>query len=101
MLNSFVKSYIIDRAADAALSSGGVSGVVVNIGGDLVVRGNLTEPVHVSNPLFRCGKQPAHRRSAGSGPRCGYQWELPAAVSTSRAATIRTSWTHEPASLPD
>jgi thiamine biosynthesis lipoprotein ApbE len=49
--NSFVKSYIIDRAADAALASGNVSGVVVNIGGDLVVRGNISEPVHVSDPL--------------------------------------------------
>jgi hypothetical protein len=46
-----VKSYIIDRAADAALASGNVSGVVVNIGGDLVVRGNISEPVHVSDPL--------------------------------------------------
>lgn len=50
VLNTFVKSYIIDRAADAALSGAGVSGVVVNIGGDLVVRGNLTEPVDIADP---------------------------------------------------
>ena len=50
VLNSFTKSYILDRAARAALATGGVSGVVVNIGGDLVVRGNWTEAVAVANP---------------------------------------------------
>ena len=48
--NSFVKSYIIDRAADAALASGNISGVVVNIGGDLAVRGNLSQSVSVADP---------------------------------------------------
>src|ERR1019366_9227608 len=38
-LNSFAKSYIAGRAADAALAVRSVSSVVVNIGGDLVVRG--------------------------------------------------------------
>ncbi len=33
-LNSFTKSYILDRAARAAMAIDGVSGVVVNIGGD-------------------------------------------------------------------
>src|SRR6266545_397797 len=37
-LNSFAKSYIVGRAADAALATEGVSAAVVNIGGDLVVR---------------------------------------------------------------
>lgn len=50
-LNSFVKSYIINRATDAALATGDVDAVVVNIGGDLVVRGNLTEPVDIADPL--------------------------------------------------
>ena len=38
VLASFTKSYIIDRAADAAMRTG-VRAVVVNIGGDLAVRG--------------------------------------------------------------
>jgi thiamine biosynthesis lipoprotein len=50
MLNSFAKSYIIKRAADAALASGNVNAVVVNIGGDIVVAGNLSETVQVSDP---------------------------------------------------
>jgi thiamine biosynthesis lipoprotein len=50
MLNSFAKSYIINRAADAALQSAGVSGIVVNIGGDIVIRGNRKEQVQISNP---------------------------------------------------
>jgi len=49
-LNSFVKSYIAGRAADAALNASGAHGLVINIGGDLIVRGDLQEPVDVSDP---------------------------------------------------
>lgn len=49
-LNSFAKSYIIKRAADAALAAGNVNAVVVNIGGDIVVAGNHAETVQVSDP---------------------------------------------------
>jgi thiamine biosynthesis lipoprotein ApbE len=51
ILNSFTKSYIIDRAARAAMSSGPVRGVVVNIGGDLVSRGDWTEAVSIADPV--------------------------------------------------
>ena len=50
-LNSFTKSYIIGHAADAALAASKVSGVVLNVGGDLVVRGRWTEPIEVTDPL--------------------------------------------------
>lgn len=56
--NTFTKSYIVDHAADAAMRSGGVSSVVVNIGGDLAVKGNLAEPVAIIDPL-----QPAEGRT--------------------------------------
>lgn len=49
-LNSFVKSYIAGRAAETALGSSGAQGLVVNIGGDLVVRGDWREPVEVADP---------------------------------------------------
>jgi hypothetical protein len=49
-MNSFVKSYIVGRSADAALRVTGVHGIVVNIGGDLVVRGRWSEPVDVADP---------------------------------------------------
>jgi thiamine biosynthesis lipoprotein len=49
-LNSFVKSYIAGRAAEMALGASGAQGLIVNIGGDLVVRGDLSEPVDVSDP---------------------------------------------------
>jgi thiamine biosynthesis lipoprotein len=49
-LNSFVKSYIAGRAAETALSASGAQGLVVNIGGDLVVRGDWREPVDVADP---------------------------------------------------
>jgi len=50
ILNSFTKSYIAGRAADAALASRGVTGVVVNIGGDIVVRGSGVERVDIADP---------------------------------------------------
>ncbi|HCN84760.1 MAG TPA: DUF2271 domain-containing protein [Sphingobacteriaceae bacterium] len=50
ILNSFTKSYIINKAAQAASKAANISAVVVNIGGDLVVRGTLTEPVQISDP---------------------------------------------------
>jgi thiamine biosynthesis lipoprotein len=51
MLNSFAKSYIVNSAARAAMGTPDVTGVVVNIGGDLVVRGSLTEPVDIADPF--------------------------------------------------
>jgi thiamine biosynthesis lipoprotein ApbE len=51
ILNSFTKSYIIDRAAKAALGTAGARGIVVNIGGDLVTRGAWTETVGITDPL--------------------------------------------------
>ena len=50
MLNSFTKSYIIRHAAEAAMATGQVDAVIVNIGGDLIVLGNIHENVSVSNP---------------------------------------------------
>ena len=50
MLNSFAKTYIIKHAADAAMAVSEVNSVVVNIGGDIVVAGNQSEKVLVSNP---------------------------------------------------
>ncbi len=49
VLASFTKSYILSRAADAAMKTG-VGAAVVNIGGDLTVRGTLTEPVEIADP---------------------------------------------------
>jgi FAD:protein FMN transferase len=49
VLASFTKSYIIDRAANAAMGNG-ARAVVLNIGGDLAVRGTLAEPVDIADP---------------------------------------------------
>ena len=51
ILNSFVKSYIINRATEVALAAAHINAVIVNIGGDLVVRGALMEPVDIADPL--------------------------------------------------
>lgn len=50
VLNSLAKSYVIGKAAGVAAASENVTGVVVNIGGDIVARGNLVEPVNIADP---------------------------------------------------
>ena len=49
-LNSFAKSYIAGRAAVAALAQPAVRQVVVNIGGDIVIRGAGSEHVDIADP---------------------------------------------------
>jgi thiamine biosynthesis lipoprotein len=49
-LNSFTKSYIIRHAAETALASGNIQAVVLNIGGDIVVKGGNAESILISNP---------------------------------------------------
>ena len=48
-LNSFAKSYIAGHAADAALAAG-ATGVLLNIGGDIVLRGAIAERVAITDP---------------------------------------------------
>lgn len=48
-LNSFAKSYISGHAADAALAAG-ATGVLINIGGDIVLRGAITERIAIADP---------------------------------------------------
>ena len=48
-LSSFTKSYITAKAADQAMQSG-ATGIVLNVGGDIVVRGNLTQLVAIADP---------------------------------------------------
>jgi thiamine biosynthesis lipoprotein len=74
MLNSFAKSYIIRRAADAAMASGNVRATVVNIGGDLVIAGDWKETVQISDPKADAENDPpidqlllANRAVATSG----------------------------------
>jgi thiamine biosynthesis lipoprotein len=74
MLNSFAKSYIIRRAADAAMATRNVRAVVLNIGGDLVIVGDLKETVQISDPMADAENDPpmdqlmlANRAVATSG----------------------------------
>lgn len=49
-LNSFAKSYIIQAAGNAAMSAARINGILVNIGGDMVITGNMNEPIRISDP---------------------------------------------------
>ncbi len=50
VLNSFVKSYIIKKVTDRLMKQPGVSGLVVNIGGDMVMAGNRAETILITHP---------------------------------------------------
>jgi len=56
-LNSFAKSYISGHAADAALAAG-ATGVLVNIGGDIVLRGAITERIAITDPRAAAENDP-------------------------------------------
>ncbi|MFD3394289.1 DUF2271 domain-containing protein [Aquirufa sp. OSTEICH-129V] len=49
-LHTFTKGYVMEKAAAVALASPGVNGLVLNVGGDILVKGDWTEPVRVSDP---------------------------------------------------
>lgn len=49
-LDAAGKGYIVGRACTAALAVSGVRGAIVNIGGDLVVRGEISEQVDIVDP---------------------------------------------------
>lgn len=49
-LHTFTKLYVAEKVADLALASEGVEGIVVNIGGDIVVKGDMNEKVKVADP---------------------------------------------------
>lgn len=51
VLNSFTKSFIVDRATRLALATPGVTGVMVNAGGDVVIRGAWSQRVGVGDPI--------------------------------------------------
>jgi len=57
-LASFVKSWIADRAANEALNAG-ASGVLVNVGGDMVVRGALAQQVDIVDPRHVADNDPS------------------------------------------
>ncbi len=57
-LASFTKSFISSRAADAALQTG-ATGVMLNVGGDVIVRGTITQTVAVADPKAPAENGPA------------------------------------------
>ncbi len=50
VLNSFVKSYVINKISEKIMSLAGVKGAVINIGGDILVTGSQQERIRVSDP---------------------------------------------------
>jgi FAD:protein FMN transferase len=49
-LNTFVKSYIIDHATKKVIEKTNATDVVMNIGGDILVSGNQSEMIEITNP---------------------------------------------------
>ena len=49
-INTFVKSFIIEKAAKKVMDETGIPNIVMNVGGDIAVYGNETEQVAIVNP---------------------------------------------------
>ena len=49
-LASFAKSFVSAKAADAAMRTG-ISGVMINVGGDIVLRGDAKQVIDITDPL--------------------------------------------------
>ncbi|MHA8057107.1 DUF2271 domain-containing protein [Aquirufa nivalisilvae] len=49
-LHSFAKSYVMQKAADIALAMDGVNGIVLNVGGDIIVKGNGVDQISIKDP---------------------------------------------------
>ncbi len=58
VLASFTKSLITSSAADAALHAG-ATGVMLNVGGDIITRGSLTQRVDIADPNAAAENDPA------------------------------------------
>ncbi len=53
-LDALGKAYIADRAVDAALRAApDITGLLLNIGGDILVRGTTSQPIGVADPMAR------------------------------------------------
>lgn len=50
VLNSFVKSYIINKASDEVMNAPGITSSILNIGGDIVAAGEILETIRVADP---------------------------------------------------
>jgi thiamine biosynthesis lipoprotein ApbE len=49
-LHSFTKGYIMEQVAEIVMAEPGVSGILLNVGGDMLAKGDLREAVRVSDP---------------------------------------------------
>lgn len=71
-VDGLAKGFIVDAACAAALGQEGVRGAMVNVGGDLAVRGDLEQPVQIPLPSTAGGGEAsvtlAERAIATSGP---------------------------------
>lgn len=50
VMNSFVKSYILQSALDKVMAIQGIRSALINIGGDIMIRGNEMEWITIADP---------------------------------------------------
>jgi thiamine biosynthesis lipoprotein ApbE len=53
VFNTFTKSYILEKVASKVAAIPGISGVSVNIGGDITVRGEMNESIRIADPALK------------------------------------------------
>ncbi len=53
VFNTFTKSYILDKVASKVAAIPGITGVSVNIGGDITVKGEMNESIQIADPALK------------------------------------------------
>lgn len=49
-LHTFTKGYIMEQVAEMALAESGVNGIMLNVGGDILSKGDFYESIRISDP---------------------------------------------------
>ena len=88
-LNGIAKGFIVERACDAAMDRGrGVTGVMLNVGGDLRVRGAIDGTIGIAAPWADSESSEPLALHRGQGPVGRHQRELAARVPDRRPVVL-------------
>lgn len=67
VFNSLAKSFIIEIAASAAMKASAAEGLILNLGGDIVMQGEVREIIAIADPLADAENAPALDRIVLTG----------------------------------
>ena len=88
-LNGIAKGFIVERACDAALEkSAGVSGILLNVGGDLRVRGDAARTIGIAAPWADSESSEPFVHDRSERPLGRHQRQIPPRVPDQRQVVL-------------